>query len=150
MKTNFFVITAICATAIVFGALFAFPADTHAQVFTVDAGLYYGYNYDYGYNNNYVYDLLGQLTQDVSEGITNMNWRKGDRKLRQMTRSTNVTSFLYDPFGRRIAKVYKPAGTAETRRLQGGKESLEQAFYSSPLFTCSICTPQACPLVFHP
>ncbi|WP_430405223.1 RHS repeat-associated core domain-containing protein [Fluviicola sp.] len=64
-------------------------------------------------NNNYVYDLLGQLTQDVSEGITNMNWRKGDRKLRQMTRSTNVTSFLYDPFGRRIAKIYKPAGTSD-------------------------------------
>ncbi len=61
--------------------------------------------------NNYVYDKLGQLTKDVSEGITDMNWRRGDRKLRSMKRNTNVTSFLYDPFGRRIAKVYKPAGT---------------------------------------
>ncbi|WP_343631147.1 RHS repeat-associated core domain-containing protein [Fluviicola sp.] len=61
--------------------------------------------------NNYVYDNLGQMTKDISEGITDMDWRKGDRKLRQMKRSTNVTSFLYDPLGRRIAKIYKPAGT---------------------------------------
>ena len=63
--------------------------------------------------NNYVYDNLGQLTKDVSEGITDMNWRKGDRKLRSMKRNNNVTSFLYDPFGRRIAKIYKPLNTSD-------------------------------------
>ncbi len=63
--------------------------------------------------NNYQYDYLGQLTKDVSEGITDMNWRKGDRKLRSMKRNNNVTSFLYDPLGRRIAKIYKPLNTSD-------------------------------------
>lgn len=61
-------------------------------------------------SGNYVYDRLGQLSQDISEGITNQ-WRYGDKKLRQMTKGSDVTAFLYDPFGRRIAKINKPGGT---------------------------------------
>ncbi|MGV3610306.1 MAG: DUF6443 domain-containing protein, partial [Fluviicola sp.] len=64
-------------------------------------------------NDNYKYNSIGQLRQDVAEGITtDINWRKGDGKMRQMVKNTNVTTYIYDPFGRRIAKIYKPGGTA--------------------------------------
>lgn len=63
--------------------------------------------------NNYQYDKIGQLTKDISEGNMEMSWRKGDKKLRKMSRNGNDVIFIYDPFGRRIAKIVKPGATSD-------------------------------------
>jgi len=63
--------------------------------------------------NNYQYDALGQLTKDVTGGITAIDWRRGDKKARSITTGTDVITFLYNPFGVRIAKIKKPGGTTD-------------------------------------
>jgi len=63
--------------------------------------------------NNYQYDAIGQLTKDVQAGITAVDWRRGDRKMRKLSNATGEISFLYDPSGLRIAKIVKPGGTTD-------------------------------------
>ncbi|MEY3499424.1 MAG: hypothetical protein RL308_1093 [Bacteroidota bacterium] len=64
-------------------------------------------------SGNYSYDKLGQLTADVQEGISSMEWRFGDKKLKKITKSTDVITFLYNPLGQRVLKTVTPAsGTA--------------------------------------
>ena len=64
--------------------------------------------------NNFTYDELGQLLSDPSEGIGNMVWRKGDKKLEKIERdNTNGADlsdveFIYNPMGIRVLKIVKP------------------------------------------
>lgn len=61
--------------------------------------------------NNYQYDKIGQLLSDVSEGIANMEWRKGDKKLARIDRddsNSSAVEFVYNPFGQRVMKIEKP------------------------------------------
>ena len=60
--------------------------------------------------NNYQYDLLGQLTKDIQEGIVNYDWRLSDRKLRSITGVSTKpdVNFIYNPFGQRVVKIVKP------------------------------------------
>lgn len=57
---------------------------------------------------NYKYDKIGQLIQDNSEAISNIEWRYGDKKVKIYKRndanSPNV-EFKYNPFGQRILKI---------------------------------------------
>jgi RHS repeat-associated protein len=60
---------------------------------------------------NYDYDLLGQLTDDVSEGLS-LTWRLGDKKLASITHGASKPNapnmdFVYNPFGQRILKIVK-------------------------------------------
>ncbi|MEW4923131.1 RHS repeat-associated core domain-containing protein [Algibacter sp. 2305UL17-15] len=58
-------------------------------------------------NSNYQYDAIGQLTKDLQEGISNINWRV-DGKVESIEKlgddGTTTISFEYDGLGNRIAK----------------------------------------------
>ena len=63
-------------------------------------------------NNNYDYDAIGNLKQDISEGIEKIEWNvygKVSKVLRADTSSKDDLEFLYDAGGNRIAKIAKPA-----------------------------------------
>jgi RHS repeat-associated protein len=60
--------------------------------------------------NNYDYTAIGELTEDASQQITDIEWRV-DGKVKKITRSgssVNQIEFEYDAFGRRIMKLVKP------------------------------------------
>ena len=59
---------------------------------------------------NYGYDRLGQLTSDVSEGMT-IEWFSGSRKVKNITSTTKVIDFEYNPFGQRLLKKVKDLTT---------------------------------------
>ena len=59
---------------------------------------------------NYVYDEIGQLISDPSEGIDSLQWRYGDKKLHRIVRddaSSSELEFVYNPFGQRVLKIEK-------------------------------------------
>ena len=60
---------------------------------------------------NFRYDKLGQLTEDASEEIQSIEWRKGDKKMASLTRTASSSlpdlEFKYNPFGLRILKIEK-------------------------------------------
>ncbi|MCH2223889.1 MAG: RHS repeat-associated core domain-containing protein [Crocinitomicaceae bacterium] len=77
---------------------------------------------------NYQYDEIGQLLSDEDEGIQEMEWRSGDKKLKRIVRTTqdlnsSEIEFVYNPFGIRVLKIEKP-------RSSGGLESEDQWKYS--------------------
>ncbi|RED45636.1 RHS repeat-associated core domain-containing protein [Seonamhaeicola aphaedonensis] len=54
--------------------------------------------------NDYIYDEIGQLTQDLDEGISNIDWRV-DGKVEKVTKSSgDEISFTYDGLGNRLSK----------------------------------------------
>jgi len=60
---------------------------------------------------NYLYDNIGQLLSDASEGISSMDWRYGDKKLKRILRNdanSPQIEFVYNPFGQRVLKIEKP------------------------------------------
>ena len=61
---------------------------------------------------NYQYDKLGQLVADASEGITAIDWRKGDKKIKRLSRTSGSNAseleYVYNPFGQRVLKIEKP------------------------------------------
>ncbi|PHR45061.1 MAG: hypothetical protein COA32_13755 [Fluviicola sp.] len=60
--------------------------------------------------NNYKYNEIGELTEDVSEDMT-LDWRYGDHKLNEITRTDQNSpnlKFIYNPLGVRVAKIEKP------------------------------------------
>ncbi|PHR45046.1 MAG: hypothetical protein COA32_13680 [Fluviicola sp.] len=60
--------------------------------------------------NNYQYNKIGELVEDVSEDMT-LNWRYGDHKLDEITRTDQDSpnlEFVYNPVGVRVAKIEKP------------------------------------------
>jgi RHS repeat-associated protein len=54
--------------------------------------------------NNYVYDKLGQLTSDASDGGMTIEWFTGNRKVKKIIRPSKTIEFTYNPFGQRILK----------------------------------------------
>ncbi|KAF2342574.1 thrombospondin type 3 repeat-containing protein [Flavobacterium tistrianum] len=64
-------------------------------------------------DENYVYDNIGQLTQDKQEGIQ-IDWRV-DGKVKSVTKNNGtVISFEYDGLGNRIAKTVATASKTTT------------------------------------
>ncbi|MCE3297029.1 MAG: hypothetical protein K0R65_2743 [Crocinitomicaceae bacterium] len=66
--------------------------------------------------DNFDYDRLGQLLSDESEGISNIVWRKGDKKIKSIVRddlNSPQVDFVYNPFGQRILKVEKPRSNGQ-------------------------------------
>lgn len=60
---------------------------------------------------NYDYDKLGQLLSDAQEGIGEMTWRTGDKKLKKIERDDQDSpeiDFIYSPLGLRVLKLEKP------------------------------------------
>jgi len=53
---------------------------------------------------NYSYDAIGNLTQDNSEGISNINWNVYG-KINSITKGSNTISYQYDAAGNRISKT---------------------------------------------
>ncbi|UUC46490.1 thrombospondin type 3 repeat-containing protein [Flavobacterium cerinum] len=67
--------------------------------------------------NNYKYDAIGQLTEDVKEGL-NINWRV-DGKVKSVTKNDgSVISFEYDGLGNRIAKTVTKGANSTTTFYQ--------------------------------
>jgi len=59
--------------------------------------------------DNYLYDQIGNLTQDTKEGITSIEWN-GAGKVTKVVKGTTTISFLYDGMGNRVRKfVDKPS-----------------------------------------
>jgi len=59
----------------------------------------------------YEYDKLGQLLKDPSNTIASIRWRLGDKKVSVINHSAAnapQVKFIYDPFGRRVAKIVTP------------------------------------------
>ncbi|MEO5643559.1 MAG: polymorphic toxin-type HINT domain-containing protein [Bacteroidia bacterium] len=81
----------------------------------------YGNDID-GSAGTYVYDAIGNLTEDPSEQIDNIEWTVSG-KLKQVTRIATSTKadleFVYDAMGNRIAKIVKPrpGGNASAQEL---------------------------------
>ncbi len=62
--------------------------------------------------NNYDYDAIGQLTQDIKEGIQYINWMVTG-KVKSITKTSGEQiEFDYDALGNRISKTVIPTGTA--------------------------------------
>ena len=88
-------------------------------------------------DTNYVYDRIGNLTKDVSEGITNIKWSVYG-KILEITRSpgdnpvTKIT-YTYDAMGNRISSVTEKSGTDDkdytwyVRDAQGNTIAVYQA-----------------------
>lgn len=55
-------------------------------------------------DNNYEYDEIGNLTKDVSEGITNIAWNVYG-KIHSITKSSGTITYDYDATGNRISKT---------------------------------------------
>ncbi|RYZ55612.1 MAG: hypothetical protein EOP49_02500, partial [Sphingobacteriales bacterium] len=68
---------------------------------------------DIDVDHNYTYDAIGQLTSDLAENITDIQWRV-DGKVRSVTKGAQQISFEYDGLGNRIAKKVTEAGTTTT------------------------------------
>nr|WP_315252457.1 polymorphic toxin type 43 domain-containing protein [uncultured Flavobacterium sp.] len=81
------------------------------------------YNIDMPATHNYIYDEIGQLIEDKSEGLK-INWRV-DGKVKNIVKGTTTYYFEYDGLGNRIAKKeVKPGITTSTyyvRDAQGNE-----------------------------
>jgi hypothetical protein len=63
--------------------------------------------------NNYTYDKIGNLTADISEGISSIKWNI-QNKITDITKTTAIIKYAYDPTGKRIMKKVTPtSGTAK-------------------------------------
>lgn len=70
-------------------------------------------------DGNYQYDAIGNLVQDVSEGITNITWNVYG-KISAITRSTGGNiSYTYDAAGNRISKTHNNKTTWYVRDASG-------------------------------
>ncbi|MBO9204218.1 MULTISPECIES: DUF6443 domain-containing protein [Niastella] len=69
-------------------------------------------------DDNYKYDVIGNLTEDNVEGITNITWDSYG-KMTSLTKAGVTTTFSYDPAGNRILKVTPSGSTAYVRDNDG-------------------------------
>ena len=59
--------------------------------------------------NNYSYNKIGQLTSDVTEGISEIKWNNQGKVTEIIQNDDNPnTEFRYGPMGNRIVKIVKP------------------------------------------
>jgi len=62
-------------------------------------------------SGNYSYDRIGMITSDAQEGILLIEWRRGDHKVKKITRNDANSSeleFVYNPAGQRVLKIERP------------------------------------------
>lgn len=57
---------------------------------------------------NYTYDAIGQLTADVAEGITNIDWHGNGRIARIVKQDGTEVKYYYDGLGNRVGKTVLP------------------------------------------
>lgn len=72
---------------------------------------------------NYGYDAIGNLTSDVSEGITNINWTVYG-KIAAITKNGSTISYTYDASGQRITKTVTGKTTLYVRDAGGNVMSV--------------------------
>ncbi len=73
--------------------------------------------------NNYSYDETGNLTKDVKEGITNIEWTVYG-KIKKITKSTGTIEYTYDAAGNRISKTANNKTTVYVRDASGNVMSV--------------------------
>ena len=73
--------------------------------------------------NNYNYDETGNLTKDVKEGITNIEWTVYG-KIKKITKSTGTIEYTYDAAGNRISKTANNKTTVYVRDASGNLMSV--------------------------
>ena len=77
--------------------------------------------------NNYEYDAIGNLTKDVSGGVTNIEWTPSG-KVRKVTKSTgSPIEFRYDAAGNRVEKKQGTTITRYIRDASGNVMAVYQA-----------------------
>jgi RHS repeat-associated protein len=69
-------------------------------------------------DGNYKYDAIGNLIQDISEGITNIKWTVYG-KIASITKSGVETKYVYDAAGNRVLKINPSGSTAYVRDGSG-------------------------------
>lgn len=84
----------------------------------------------HNHTTNYAYDAIGNLTQDLSQGIPTLGieWTPNN-KIRSITNATYEISYLYDAGGNRVRQVRDPIGAGDTKttfygRVASGKNTL--------------------------
>ena len=78
---------------------------------------------DQGTGSNYTYDLIGNLKQDVANGVSNMDWTVYG-KIADLTNSTGTVTYTYDGAGNRITKLASGTTTVYVRDAQGNVLSI--------------------------
>ncbi|GAB2700591.1 hypothetical protein GCM10027037_26800 [Mucilaginibacter koreensis] len=68
--------------------------------------------------DNYKYDAIGNLTQDVQAGLTSVDWTVYG-KIRSITNSAGLLSYSYDAGGNRVSKATSSLSTYYVRDAQG-------------------------------
>jgi RHS repeat-associated protein len=74
-------------------------------------------------DNNYQYDAIGNLTSDVSEGITNISWSVYG-KITSITKGGTLMKYVYDASGNRIMKQTASDTTVYVRDASGNVMSV--------------------------
>lgn len=86
---------------------------------------------------NYAYDAIGNLTKDVKEGITNIEWTAYG-KVRSVTKGNGTKlEFAYDAAGNRVRKIKKSADviTDETTYIRDASGNVLATYYTQPSMT---------------
>jgi RHS repeat-associated protein len=73
--------------------------------------------------NNYAYDAIGNLTQDMQAGITGITWSVYG-KINTITKATGNISYTYNPAGQRVSKTAAAITTYYIRDAQGNTLAL--------------------------
>ncbi|GAB2700602.1 hypothetical protein GCM10027037_26820 [Mucilaginibacter koreensis] len=68
--------------------------------------------------DNYKYDNIGNLTQDVQAGLTSVDWTVYG-KIRSITNSAGTLNYSYDAGGNRVSKATSSLSTYYVRDAQG-------------------------------
>ncbi len=73
---------------------------------------------DQGTGSNYTYDLNGQLKQDVTNGVSAINWTVYG-KIDTVVNGSGTITYTYDAAGNRITKAVSGTNTIYVRDAQG-------------------------------
>jgi len=68
--------------------------------------------------NNYTYDAIGNMTADVVDTISNINWTVYG-KIQNLTNSKGTITYSYDPAGQRVTSTASGVTTYYIRDAQG-------------------------------
>ena len=79
-------------------------------------------------SGNYVYDNIGQLTQDVQEGMK-LTWKAGNNKLASQEDVSTHLDYIYNPMGQRVLKIKKTM-TGSSPTPQSAGYSWEYTYYA--------------------
>jgi len=83
---------------------------------------------------NYVYDEIGQLIEDKTEGLK-IEWRVDGKVARVIKNDGTIISFTYDGLGNRIAKTVNDEATIYARDAQGNPMAVYTANTTGDLAT---------------